>query len=193
MKIRVPSPAMTVALIALSIATTGTAVAGVMITGANVKDNTLAGIDVKNNTLAGLDVKNETLTTLDIRNGSLLADDFKGGLPAGPAGPQGASGPQGAAGPQGATGITGYLRKFTIAGPFDSVSRKTGEASCPAGQKLLSGGGRLHYTQPATPPIAIQESYAVDEDTWRLIGAEITPTAANWEPVVVITCATIAA
>jgi len=60
-----------------------------------------------------------------------------------------------------------------------------------AGKKLLSGGGRLHHLQAVPPPIAIQESYAVDEDTWRIVGAETSPTAASWEPVVVIVCATI--
>ena len=194
MRIRVPSPAMTVALIALLVATTGTAVAGVMITGANVKNSTLTGVDVKNNTLSGLDVKNGTVTTLDVRNGTLLPADFKGGLPAGPQGlpgAQGAVGATGATGAQGLPGVTGYLRKFVIAGPFNSTSPKTGEASCPAGQKLLNGGGRLHHLQAVPPPIAIQESYAADEDTWRVIGAEMSPTAANWEPVVVITCGTV--
>jgi hypothetical protein len=194
MKIRIPSPAMTVALIALLVATTGTAVAGVMITGANVKNSTLTGIDVKNNTLSGLDVKNGTVTTLDVRNGTLLPVDFKGGLPAGQQGlpgAQGAVGATGATGAQGLPGVSGYLRKFVITGPFNSTSPKTGEASCPAGQKLLSGGGRLHHLQAVPPPIAIQESYAADEDTWRVIGAEMSPTAASWEPVVVITCGTV--
>ena len=106
----------------------------------------------------------------------------------GPAGPAGAAGAQGA---QGAAGVSGYERKFVIAGPFDSSSPKTGEASCPAGKKLLGGGGRLHHLQAAPPPIAIQESYAVDGDTWRVIGAEISPTAVNWEPVVIITCGNV--
>ena len=185
--IRLPSPAMTVALAALFVALTGTAVAGIVITGANVR----------NSSLTGLDVRNGSLTTLDVKNRSLLPVDFKGTLPAGPAGPQGPQGPQGppgqagAQGPAGAAGVSGYERKFTINGPFDSSSPKTGEASCPAGKKLLGGGGRLHHLQAAPPPIAIQESYAVDEDTWRVVGAEISPTAVNWEPVVVIVCGNV--
>ena len=181
---RLPSPATAIALVALFVALTGTAVAGIVITGANVK----------NGSLTGLDVHNGSLTTLDIKNRSLLPIDFKGKLPAGPAGPQGPQGPAGPAGEkgaQGAPGVSGYERKFVIAGPFDSSSPKTGEATCPAGKKLLGGGGRLHHLQAVPPPIAIQESYAVDEDTWRVIGAEISPTAVNWEPVVTIICGTV--
>ena len=135
--IRLPSPATAIALVALFIASTGTAVAGIVITGANVK----------NNSLSGLDVRNGSLTTLDVKNRSLLPVDFKklpagAAGPAGPAGPQGPAGTAGAQGAQGAPGISGWERKFTIVGPFDSSSPKTGEATCPAGKKLLGGGGR---------------------------------------------------
>ena len=110
----------------------------------------------------------------------------------GPCGATGApAGPAGAQGPKGAPGISGWERTFTIAGPFDSSSPKTGEASCPPGKKLLGGGGRLHHLQAVPPPIAIQESYAADDDTWRVVGAEISPTAVNWEPVVTIICGTV--
>ncbi len=182
--IRRPSPAMVVALAALFVASSGTAVAAVIVTGANVK----------NGSLTGLDVRNGSLTSADVKNRSLLPVDFKGKLPAGPQGPVGSAGPAGPAGAQGAPGapgVSGWERKFTIAGPFDSTSPKTGEASCPTGKKLLGGGGRLHHLQPAPPPIAIQESYAVDDDTWRVIGAEISPTGVNWEPVVTIICGTV--
>ncbi len=179
--IRRPSPATVVALAALFVASSGTAVAAVIVTGANVK----------NGSLTGLDVRNGSLTSADVKNRSLLPVDFKGKLPAGPQGPVGPAGPVGAQGAPGAPGVSGWERKFTIAGPFDSTSPKTGEASCPAGKKLLGGGGRLHHLQPAAPPIAIQESYAADDDTWRVIGAEISPTAVNWESVVMIICGTV--
>jgi len=183
---RMPSAATTIALIALFVASAGTAVAGIVITGANVKNGSLAGIDVRNG----------SLTTLDVKNRSLLPLDFKR-LPAGVAGPTGPAGPQGPAGqagtqgPPGAPGVSGWERKFAIVGPFDSSSPKTGEASCPAGKKLLGGGGRLHHLQAVPPPVAIQESYAVDEDTWRVVGAEMSATAVNWEPVVVIVCGNV--
>jgi hypothetical protein len=184
MKIRRPSPAMLVSMLSLFVASTGTAVAGGLITGASIK----------NNTVSTLDVTNGSLTTLDVRNGSLRPIDFGGKLPAGPKGPQGvpgAVGPQGPAGPQGAKGVSGYVRTFEIGGPFNSSSPKTKDVSCPPGMKLLSGGGRLHHLEASPPPIAIQESYARDDDTWRVVGAEVDATGANWEPVVVITCASV--
>jgi hypothetical protein len=182
--IRMPSAATVIALVALFVASTGTAVAGGLITGASVKNGSLTGLDVANGSLASIDVKNH----------SLLPVDFKGPLPAGPQGPQGPAGqqgPAGEAGAPGAPGVSGWVRTYVVDGPFDSTAKKTGEATCPAGKKLLSGGGRLHHLQAVPPPIAIQESYAVDEDTWRVVGAETSPTAASWEPVVVIVCATI--
>lgn len=188
--IRMPSPAMMIALIALFVASTGTAVAGALVTGANVK----------NNSLTGLDVRNGSLTSLDVRNHSLRPIDFKGKLPAGAQGPQGPQGPQGAQGPagpqgpagaQGGPGVSGWAKSFVIGGPFNSTSPKQTDASCPPGKTLLSGGGRLHHLEAAPPPIAIQESYAVDSDTWRVVGAETAATAAKWEPVVVIVCANV--
>ena len=182
--IRMPSAATMIALVALFVASTGTAVAGGLITGASVKNGSLTGLDVANGSLASIDVKNHSLQPVD----------FKGPLPAGPQGPQGPAGqqgPAGEAGAPGAPGVSGWVRTYVVDGPFDSTAKKTGEATCPAGQTLLSGGGRLHHLPAVPPPIAIQESYAVDEDTWRVVGAETSPTAASWEPVVVIVCATI--
>jgi hypothetical protein len=182
--IRMPSAATMIALVALFVASTGTAVAGGLITGASVKNGSLTGLDVANGSLASIDVKNHSLQPVD----------FKGPLPAGPQGPQGPAGqqgPAGEAGAPGAPGVSGWVRTYVVDGPFDSTAKKTGEATSPAGKKLLSGGGRLHHLQAVPPPIAIQESYAVDEDTWRVVGAETSPTAASWEPVVVIVCATI--
>jgi hypothetical protein len=182
--IRMPSAATMIALVALFVASTGTAVAGGLITGASVKNGSLTGLDVANGSLASIDVKNHSLQPVD----------FKGPLPAGPQGPQGPAGqqgPAGEAGAPGAPGVSGWVRTYVVDGPFGNTAKKTGEATCPAGKKLLSGGGRLHHLQAVPPPIAIQESYAVDEDTWRVVGAETSPTAASWEPVVVIVCATI--
>lgn len=100
--LRLPSPAMVVACIALVVAMGGTGYAALTITGKNVKDSSLTGRDVRNNSLTGADVKN--LTSDDVRDFSLLANDFKTGqLPAGPQGPKGDPGAAGADGPPGPT------------------------------------------------------------------------------------------
>jgi hypothetical protein len=88
------SPALVVAMLALFVALTGTAVAttSALITGKQIKNSSITGADVKNK--------------------SLTAKDFKGSVrgargPVGPSGPAGAQGPAGPQGPQGGTGPSG--------------------------------------------------------------------------------------
>ena len=66
--IRMPSAATTIALVALLVASTGTAVASGLITGADVKSGSLASIDVKNHSLLPVD--------LGGRSGSLRRPKF---------------------------------------------------------------------------------------------------------------------
>lgn len=73
--LRLPSPAMTVALLALFTALAGTSYAAVTITGKNVKNSSLTGKDVRNNSLTGSDVKR--IRGADVSNGSLTASDIK--------------------------------------------------------------------------------------------------------------------
>jgi len=70
---RLPSPAMTVALVALFVALGGSAYAAIRITGHNVVNNTLQGADVKNKALAGRDVKNDSLGRIPIKEERLDA------------------------------------------------------------------------------------------------------------------------
>jgi hypothetical protein len=86
-----------VAMIALFVALTGTAVAttSALITGKQIANNSITGADVKNKSLTGKDFK-----------GSVRGARGAAG-PAGPAGPQGAQGAQGAQGPQGPQGAQG--------------------------------------------------------------------------------------
>ncbi len=65
MKLRIPSPAMIVSVIALLFALSGTAVAGGLITGKQIQNNTVSSLDLANNTVQSIDVKNNSLTTLD--------------------------------------------------------------------------------------------------------------------------------
>jgi hypothetical protein len=91
------SPAMIVAMIALFVALTGTAVA--------TTSALITGAQIKNNSLTGADVKNKSLTATDFRGSVRGARGATG--PAGPTGLQGAQGPQGPEGPQGPTGPVG--------------------------------------------------------------------------------------
>jgi hypothetical protein len=84
------SPALIVAMIALFVALTGTAVA--------TTSALITGAQIKNNSITGLDVKNRSLTPRDFR-GSVRG-------PRGPAGPPGAAGAAGAQGAQGPPGAS---------------------------------------------------------------------------------------
>ncbi|MCU0314011.1 MAG: hypothetical protein MUC84_08130, partial [Solirubrobacteraceae bacterium] len=100
------------------------------------------------------------VTGRHVKDGSLSARDFGGALPAGPAGPPGASGPAGApgatgaAGPQGVpgpSGVSAYERVQRFADIAPGATLVDVVASCPAGKRLLGGGGvvqdsKLHIT-----------------------------------------------
>ena len=73
--LRLPSPAMMVALLALFAALAGTSYAAVTITGKNVKNSSLTGSDVKNGSLTGTDVKSRSLSGSDVKDGALAARD----------------------------------------------------------------------------------------------------------------------
>jgi hypothetical protein len=88
------SPAMIVAMIALFVAMTGTAVA--------TSSALIGGAQIRNNSITGADIKNKSLRPIDFR-GSVRGVRGLRGLagPPGPVGPQGAQGAQGAQGPAG--------------------------------------------------------------------------------------------
>lgn len=93
-----PSPAMGVALLALVVASGGSAYAAA----------TIGSSDIRNGSILSEDVRNDSLTTFDIENGTLLRRDFADGtLLRGPAGPQGIQGPKGIKGDLGNTGPQG--------------------------------------------------------------------------------------
>lgn len=96
---RLPSPAMVVALIALFIALGGVAgAATTLVTTKMLANRSVTTAKIAPNAVTGAKVKNGSLTAADFRKGTLLTG------PQGAAGPQGPAGP---AGPQGATGATG--------------------------------------------------------------------------------------
>jgi hypothetical protein len=117
---------MIVAIVALVVATAGTATAARLITGAQIETGTITSRNIKNN----------TIRSRDVRNHSLLARDFRAGqLPRGPRGFTGAPGPRGPAGPAGQNGTNGF---GVLQYPFDTDVISTGtseelDATCPAG------------------------------------------------------------
>jgi hypothetical protein len=120
---RRPSPALVIAVLALSMGLTGSSYAGpvraevsALITGKRIKDGTVTGRDVK--------------------NGSLLKADFRAGqLPVGPKGDPGAAGPQ---------GVPGLAAVETVVSPEQTLLAnqfKVIEVQCPDGKVAVGGGG----------------------------------------------------
>jgi hypothetical protein len=94
-----------------------------------------------------------------VKDGSLLAADFRAGqIPAGPQGPKGNTG---------APGISGltYVQK---ASPLIAPGASDGaKAPCPAGKKVIAGGGLTEKDTPIVEsiPIGNQWSVIVRNDT----------------------------
>jgi hypothetical protein len=107
-----PSPSMLVALLALVMATTGSAVAASLITSKQIKNGTIKSKDLS----------------------AKAKRDLRGNE--GPRGAQGPTGPQGPAGPSAVSRIQRVEATLTVGpGVVESVS-----VNCPAGTSLVSGG-----------------------------------------------------
>jgi Collagen triple helix repeat (20 copies) len=97
---RLPSPAMVVACISLTIALGGVS---------------WAAVTLPRNSVGSAQLKNNAVNSAKVRNGALRAADFAAGQL--PAGAQGAQGPQGATGPAGPAGQTGAAGSAGPPGP----------------------------------------------------------------------------
>jgi Collagen triple helix repeat (20 copies) len=98
------SPAMIVAMLALFVALTGTAVA--------TTSALIGGAQIRNNSITGLDVKNRSLRPIDFR-GSIRGPRGLRGLP-GAAGAPGTAGATGAKGDKGDTGEAGTAVAYAL-------------------------------------------------------------------------------
>jgi hypothetical protein len=138
--LRLPSPALVIACIALMVALGGTAYAVTALPRNSVGPNQIRAGAVRSS---------------EVRDRSLIARDFRAGqLPAGPSGPRGtagargptgSAGPRGAAGARGATGPAGATGATGATGPAGPVG--------PAGAGTGPAGGALSGTYP-NPGIA---------------------------------------
>ena len=122
----------------------GVATAGKLITGSQIKDGTIASKDLSS----------AAKRALKGSRGST-----------GPQGATGATGAPGAAGPS-ATGQAHLVMSAQV--PFGSEVVQTATAFCPAGEKVVSGGGAvIGDTMNVTIP-------TIDRAGWAVIGVDIT-------------------
>ncbi len=77
MRMRRPSPATAVALVALVLSAGGTATAGVLVTSADIEDGTIRGADVHDQTIKSRDVGNGSLSGVDVADNSLTGADVQ--------------------------------------------------------------------------------------------------------------------
>jgi hypothetical protein len=121
-RLRLPSPALVVAMLALIVASAGMATAATQIR----HFPSWNGVDIIDNSLTGRDIKNSSLTGKDVKNKSLTPKDFRGSVrgPRGPQGSPGANGTNGAQGPKGDKGDQGIQGP---PGPFPSGDMPAGK------------------------------------------------------------------
>lgn len=124
-----PSASIVLAVVAIVIATTGSATATGLITSS----------EIKNATISSADIRDGTIRSPDVRNHSLVADDFKPGqIPEGPRGATGATGPSGTAGAPGRDGF-GLLTYAHASDRLANGSSVDLTATCPPGTFVTGG------------------------------------------------------
>jgi hypothetical protein len=127
-RLRAPSPAMMVALIALFVALGGTAGAAILITGKQIKNGSVTGVDIKNK--------------------SLTPKDFRGSVQ----GPQGPQGPQGAQGLRGPSDVYEHRLIGTVNGASSSPPQVLSLtlSNLPAGSYAIFGKALIAKSPPGT-------------------------------------------
>lgn len=104
--------------------------------------------------------------------------------PTGPQGAQGATGPQGPAGPTGASGLSGY-QIVRAEGTSSSATIQTVAAYCPAGKKVVSGGGSISFdtgnSYEVNNGVALHMSRPLGDNAWDVQAVmTLGNTTATW-------------
>jgi hypothetical protein len=86
---------------------------------------------------------------------------------AGVAGPAGPAGPQGPAGPAGSGGSFQLVR-IAVPSGNDTSNIKIIDVVCPAGKRVVGGGGDLNSSLQNDTRLALQDSFPINDVTWRV-------------------------
>jgi hypothetical protein len=145
-----PSPAMVVALVALSSSLASGAMAAKLLTGKDIANRSITGKDLRASSVTSKHVKNRSLVTKDFKQGHLLLGKIGPVGPEGPEGPEGARGPAGADGVDGADGAAGADGVDGAAGAdgVDGADGADGAPGPPGGNVIASGFHTLGSGQP---------------------------------------------
>ena len=134
-------PALAIAAVIATSASTGAVAAAAYITGSDIVNGTVTTADLKNNNILGKDVKDGTLTSADLS--AATVSSLKGATgpagavgPAGAKGAAGASGPAGPAGAAGAPGVSG-LERVQVSKSVPNTQDGFVDVFCPTGKKML--------------------------------------------------------
>jgi hypothetical protein len=126
------------------------ALGGVSYAAVTLPRNSVGTTQLKKNAVTNVKLGANSVTSGKVRNGSLLAKDFRvgqltAGLPGlkGDAGVKGDTGIQGPIGAAGPPGVSEYERVETVHNVVSGDTSIVMSASCPAGKKLLGGGGAV--------------------------------------------------
>jgi hypothetical protein len=154
------------------------------------------------NSVGAAQLKKDAVTGGKVKNGTLMAADFKAGqLPAGAQGPKGDPGSQGpkgdkgdkgdsgapgAKGDKGDPGAAGISGRELVHGAETSVNPgQTGGAqvSCPAGKKVIGGGGGSESV------VAISAMGQINDSTWAVTAKNLDASVAKVSAIAI--CANV--
>jgi len=179
-KLRMPSPALVIAIAALFVA-----LGSVSYAATQIKKNSVGTKQLKKNAVKSSKVKNKSLKAVDFKPGQLPAG-ARG--PAGPTGAQGDPGQAGAPGTPGAPGLSGY-QQVVASEAASSSSVHTLTADCPPGKVVVGGGARVFSGEGSA---FIDESYPDSNTSFYGETRTVSGAAVNHGIVVVAVCAEVA-
>jgi hypothetical protein len=157
-RLKRPSSAMVVAMLALMVALGGTGYAA-----SQLPKNSVGTKQIKKNAVNSAKVKNRSLLAKDFKRGQLPAglDGLDGDTgPVGPTGPQGAAGTNGTNGAAGATNVR--IREAATASTAPDTMNNTSTASCDTGEVAVGGGVKFELGTVAN--MQLSDSYPNDSN-----------------------------
>jgi hypothetical protein len=187
LRLRRPSFALVVSIIALSVALGGTSYAAF-----TLPNNSVGAEQLKSAAVTTKKIKNGAVTGAKVKLGTLVAANFKAGqLPRGAQGLKGDSGPQGPKGdpgppgPNGTNGATNVVVRLGSPVAVANGTQGTATASCEPGERATGGGSA---TSGVGPGWAVEDSFPLPLGTpteWEVSASNNTGSTNNLQASVI--------